>query len=140
MKYYYQYVVTYLSKSYELKAIIMSADNPNHLLERFYKNYSGSTVINYTPYTGITNEMKKKKREITLNNDSTHEYIESLSKEEIINSSVSDVYNEYLQFCLNENLDPEDSAVFSKLIINYFGLKSKVCKINKRSVRVYKEA
>ena len=140
MRYYYQYVVTYLSKSYELKAIIMSADNPNHLLERFYKNYSGSTVINYTPYSGITKEMKKKKREITLDNDNTHEYIESLTKEEIINSTVSDVYNEYVQFCLNENLYFEDSCLFSKLVINYFGLKSKVCKINGKSIRVYKEA
>lgn len=140
MRYYFNYAVMYVDGKNYLRSVTMTADNPEHLQERFRQEYPDSYILSYVTYDGVLKDRIREKKKLVLKKNETYLYIESLSVEELIDSKVSEIYDEYSKYCTDNGLDPDDVGLFSKKIQSYFKIQSKVCKIGGKVYRVYKEA
>ena len=78
-------------------------------------------------------EFEEYKKEI----DPVSEYLETLSKEMIINEIVKDIYLEYIEYCNREGYEQINNVSFSKKVNSKFNLTSKLRKINGIATRVY---
>lgn len=64
-------------------------------------------------------------------------FFDEVSREEIINESVSDVYRIYTVFCSENNFSPFSKIEFGRNITSYYGLINKGKRINGKLLRVW---
>lgn len=87
----------------------------------------------------FTNSEKviKKLYEYELSNNPIMAFWEEISLNEILNQTVSSVYQKYKNFCHENNLQEISSIEFSRQVSKEYNLESKVVKINKKSERIF---
>lgn len=78
----------------------------------------------------------KNKSEIIIN-DSISKYLKSVAFDEVENKKVDAVYNHYVSWCETEKQKVKSKIEFSRRVCSKYNLKTKVTKINGKSIRIY---
>lgn len=78
----------------------------------------------------------KSKNEVIIN-DSISKYLKSVPFDEVENKKVDAVYNHYVKWCETEKHKVKSKIEFSRRVCSNYNLKTKVTKINGKSIRIY---
>ena len=70
--------------------------------------------------------------------DSINKYLEPVLFDEIVDKCVSDIYDDYVKWCNDNNYTPESKIQFSKQICYKFNVKTKTARVNGICKKVYK--
>lgn len=81
-------------------------------------------------------KVQKELEEYEKNNNPILLFFDEVNKEEIINESVPDVYRMYTVFCSENNFSPFSKIEFGRNVSSYYGLVTKVRRINGKVIRV----
>ena len=84
-------------------------------------------------------KVQKELEEYERNNNPILLFFDEVSKEEIINEPIPDVYRMYTVFCSENNFSPFSKIEFGRNISSYYGLVSKGRRINGKLIRVWIE-
>lgn len=139
MRYYYRYAVMYIDANNQLKSKLITADNSKHLDERITESLGDVEVLSQVCVDGIfISSSGKTKKSIKINeDDEAVMFIKSFTRDELIGSKVRDIYDEYENYCISNELVPDCKMVFSKKLQQIHGLTVHVIKNKDKSCRVY---
>ncbi|MDO4333062.1 MAG: phage/plasmid primase, P4 family [Eubacteriales bacterium] len=95
-------------------------------------------VLKNRTYT-IPEKVQQEKDSYNIENNPVLAFIEETGEENIINEQTDDVFRQYQVFCIESGFQPGSKVTFSKGINRALGTESKVFKINKKSVKIFKK-
>lgn len=98
-------------------------------LKRVLKNKS------FTKSKKVMEELK----EYEKNNNPILLFFDEISKEDVINESINDIYRIYTVFCNENNFSPFSKVEFGRSLGSYFDIVSKPKRINGKLIRIWCE-
>lgn len=70
--------------------------------------------------------------------ESVEDFLSAYDRSDLINKPSAELYDEYLEFCEESELDDVSHTLLSKITMQKFNLRCAVVKLDNKSVRVYR--
>ena len=95
-------------------------------------------VLKHNEFTH-SDKAEKELHEYEIETNPILGFFELLSKEDVVNEINTDVYKQYREYAMENDLQALGNVQFGKEVSRYYGLKTKVARIEGKSYRIYVE-